>query len=257
MVDAAVPLKEAHRLNSADEPICNYLEWDSEFFELRIARLNRSRLDDAILKETLSWCRANHIDCLYFLADADDARTCRIADRNGFFQADVRMTFERSVSLNELNPPPGDSVRLAREEDFPALRAIARDGHRDTRFYFDEHFDRAKCDLLYETWIENSLRGYAQAVLVAEVDGRVAGYVTCHLRGEESQLGIIGVAAGRQRSGLGTKLVRHFLAWSVREGARQATVVTQGRNVAAQRLYQRNGFVTASCQLWYHRWSTG
>jgi len=31
-------------------------------------------------------------------------------------------------------------------------------------------------------------------------------------------------------------------------------VVTQGRNLAAQRLYQRNGFVTASLQLWYHRW---
>jgi ribosomal protein S18 acetylase RimI-like enzyme len=32
------------------------------------------------------------------------------------------------------------------------------------------------------------------------------------------------------------------------------SVVTQGRNVAAQRLYQRAGFVTASTQLWYHRW---
>ena len=27
-----------------------------------------------------------------------------------------------------------------------------------------------------------------------------------------------------------------------------------GRNLAAQRLYQRSGFVTASLQLWYHRW---
>ena len=244
-------------MNSADESICTYLEWDSAFFDLRIARLNRSRLDGAILKETLGWCRTNHIDCLYFLADANDARTCRIADRNGFFQADVRVSFERRVSLDELHPPPASNVRLAREEDFPALRTIARDGHRDTRFYFDEHFDRAKCDLLYETWIVNSFKGYAQAVLVAEVDGKAAGYLTCHLNGDESQIGIIGVAAGQQRAGLGTKLVEHFLAWSVRQGARRATVVTQGRNVAAQRLYERNGFLTASFQLWYHRWSTG
>jgi len=244
-------------LNPADEAICTYLEWDSDFFELRIARLNRSRLDDPILKETLNWCRANHIDCLYFLADSDDARTCRIADRNGFFQADVRMTFERTISLNDLIPPPGGTVRLAREEDFAALRTIAREGHRDTRFYFDEHFERAKCDLLYETWIENSFKGYAQAVLVAEVEGKAVGYITCHLDGEESQIGIVGVAASHQGAGLGTRLVQHFLAWSVREGARKATVVTQGRNVAAQRLYQRNGFVTASFQLWYHRWSTG
>jgi dTDP-4-amino-4,6-dideoxy-D-galactose acyltransferase len=146
---------------------------------------------------------------------------------------------------------------LAREEDFSALRTIAREGHRDTRFYFDEHFDRAKCDLLYETWIENSFKGYAQAVLVAEVEGKAVGYITCHLDREQSQIGVVGVAAGYQGAGLGTKLVQHFLAWSIREGARKANVVTQGRNVAAQRLYQRNGFVTASFQLWYHRWSTG
>ena len=244
-------------MKPVDEPICTYLDWDSQFFDLRIARLNRRRLDEASLKETLSWCRANHIDCLYFLADSDDARTCRLAERNGFFQTDVRMTFERALSENDLISSPREAVRLAREEDFSALRAIARAGHRDTRFYFDEHFERTKCDLLYETWIANSFNGFAQAVLVAEVDGKAVGYITCHLRGQEAKIGIVGVATGRQGAGLGTKLVQHFLSWSVRQGARRATVVTQGRNVAAQRLYQRNGFVTASFQLWYHRWCTG
>jgi hypothetical protein len=30
--------------------------------------------------------------------------------------------------------------------------------------------------------------------------------------------------------------------------------VTQGRNIPAQRTYQRCGFQTAAVQLWYHRW---
>jgi ribosomal protein S18 acetylase RimI-like enzyme len=37
---------------------------------------------------------------------------------------------------------------------------------------------------------------------------------------------------------------------------RVATVVTQGRNIASQRLYQKHGFVTQSIQLWYHRWTS-
>jgi hypothetical protein len=34
----------------------------------------------------------------------------------------------------------------------------------------------------------------------------------------------------------------------------QATVVTQGRNVVSQRVYQRCAFMTRSAQLWYHCW---
>jgi hypothetical protein len=32
-------------------------------------------------------------------------------------------------------------------------------------------------------------------------------------------------------------------------------VVTQARNVPAQRLYQKCGFITRSVELWFHRWS--
>jgi N-acetylglutamate synthase-like GNAT family acetyltransferase len=90
------------------------------------------------------------------------------------------------------------------------------------RLYFDEHFERAKCDLFYETWIENSFRGFAKAV-VAEEKGKPVGCVTCHLPApQESQIGIMGVAKEWQGSGIGTKLVQHFLAWSIQQGASRA-----------------------------------
>ena len=236
------------------EAVCSYLEWDSNFFGLRIARSNRSCLDHTTLAATLDWCDAQRIDCLYFLADPDHAETTRIAEKNGFQFTDVRVTLEQSLVENKSLAEEADGIRLAREEDLPALRRIASVTHRDTRFYFDEHFDRAKCDFLYETWIENSFRGFAQAVLVAEVDQSPAAYLTCHLKGTEAQIGLLGVSASHQGKRLGTQLTKHFLAWSREQEAKRALVVTQGRNLAAQRLYQRQGFVTASTRLWYHRW---
>jgi dTDP-4-amino-4,6-dideoxy-D-galactose acyltransferase len=238
-------------------PICTYLDWDSRFFERRIARVSGHRLDEARLSEVVAWCKTNRIDCLYFLADSDDAQTSALAWRNAFLHTDVRLTFERTLAGSALVTPPGRSVRLARPGDLGALKAIARTGHRDTRFYFDPHFERVKCDLLYETWIENSFSGFAQSVLVAEVNGEAVGYITCSSRGEESWIGLMGVADKCQGMGLGKQLVEGFLAWSVEQGACRATVVTQGRNLRAQRLYQRMGFLTASFQLWYHRWFAG
>jgi len=238
---------------SREQHLCTFLEWDSNFFGVRIARLNVAHLNEQTLASTLQWCGSNRIDCLYFLSDSDHAATPLLAENNGFHLTDVRMTLEKPLAQSETFPAHA-TIRLAREEDLPALREIARNTHRDTRFYFDGHFDHDKCDQLYATWIENSFRGFAQAVLVADVANVPAAYLTCHLKDGESQIGLLGVGAQHQGGGLGTKLVHQFLFWSREQRAERATVVTQGRNLAAQRLYQRNGFVTASFQLWYHRW---
>ena len=44
------------------------------------------------------------------------------------------------------------------------------------------------------------------------------------------------------------------LDWFRTQGAHEVTVVTQGNNRAAQRLYQQCGFLSRDLQLWYHKW---
>ena len=246
--------KPGAKPTAESEEICTYLDWDSRFFEKRIARVKPNRLDDEGMEKVMAWCQKNRIDCLYFLADSDHAESAWLAEKNGFLQADERLTFERPITPDDLSIRPAANVRLAREEEIGLLRAVAHRGHRDTRFYYDPHFDRSKCDLLYETWIENSFHGFAQAVLVAESNGQAIAYLTCHLRADESQIGLIGVSEHQQGAGHGTRMVQQFLTWSAHQGSRRATVVTQGRNARAQGLYKRNGFALATTEFWYHRW---
>jgi dTDP-4-amino-4,6-dideoxy-D-galactose acyltransferase len=49
-------------------------------------------------------------------------------------------------------------------------------------------------------------------------------------------------------------LVDQALAWFAQQKVTRVQVVTQGRNILAQRMYQRSGFVTHTVKLWYHRW---
>ena len=46
----------------------------------------------------------------------------------------------------------------------------------------------------------------------------------------------------------------HAARWFEQEDAEKIRVVTQGRNVAAQRLYQKCGFASSSMEIWFHRW---
>lgn len=231
---------------------CQVLDWDSTFFGFRIARLGQGLLTRRILSDALAWCSGEQIRCLYFLASADSPETTELAESNGFKLADVRVTLARESKADR---KPTESVRSFKESDLPSLRAIAAVSHRDSRFYYDPGFSNQRCDELYETWIERSCHGYADTVLVAESHGEPAGYISCHLH--PNGIGTIGLLAveGRSRGlGLGGQLIAGALRYLEEAGSKRVTVVTQGRNCAAQRLYQHCGFRSASVELWYHRW---
>ena len=231
---------------------CEFLEWDSAFFGFPVARLRSHLLNAELGERCLQWCLRHGIRCLYFLAACDDIETTDTAARFGFRLVDIRMTLEHDLRGARRS---SSHVRPCRETDMEMLKAIAAHSHRDSRFYHDTHFPRERCDELYATWIERSFRGYADAVLVAERDGRPAGYVTCHLNpAGVGSIGLLGVAAEARGQGVGGELVEAALAHFREHGMTRATVVTQGRNVAAQRLYQRHGFLTRSVQFWYHKW---
>ncbi len=234
------------------EGICEYLEWDSNFFGVRIARMAGHALTADHAQAVGQWCAAQRIDCLYFLARSDDALTTDVARERGYQLVDIRVTFERERFDDNIVTP---DIRPFVASDRPALRQIARTSHNDSRFYYDSRFPRARCDELYEAWIERSCDGWADAVLVAEHEGRLCGYISCHLTPSGAgSIGLVAVAADARGQGLGSRLVYAALNYFSSKGASRATVVTQGRNIQSQRLYQRCGFLTQSVQLWYHRW---
>lgn len=237
----------------AESQLCELVTWDSEIFRRRIARVVSTRLTEENLSEIWSCCTSQDIDCLYLLAEANDPATVKLAEKNGFRFIDIRMTLERSLKDTSISEGHAQRIRPWQEEDLPVLKAIAKVSHRDSRFYYDPTFPSFMCDGLYETWIENSCHGYANHVLVAELDRKPAGYVTCHLGDQETgSIGLIAVAANAQGSRLGQDLIHSALQWFADNGARLVTVVTQGRNTKAQRAYQRCGFITQSVRLWYH-----
>ncbi len=216
------------------------LEWDSEFWGARVARVEGADAD--------GWASANGVDVAYLLVDGSDAAAAQAAEERGFRVMDVRVELE-APSVRSEQP-----VRTHGEADVETLRAIARTSHEDTRFYADPRFPRERCDALYDTWIRRSCEGWADVVLVADREGAPAGYIAMHRRGGSGSIGLIGVDAAARCRGVGEALVRGALDWCARDGLASCSVVTQGRNVAAQRLFQRCGFRTSAVDLWFHKW---
>jgi dTDP-4-amino-4,6-dideoxy-D-galactose acyltransferase len=253
--------------------------WDSDFFGTRIARVTAPRVTGAGLSHIVRDATAASIQCLYLLSDADDDETVRAAEGSGFSLVDVRLTLECAIRGRSGPDIPGTPkgapyavidegapsaatdadglsvVRAARVDDLPALMALARVSHRNTRFHRDRHFDPARSDELYAVWIERSVRGeLADVVWVVDVDSGARGYLTMSRDAASATIGLVAVDEAYRGRGYGDQLLRTALQWAADQNLPRVSVVTQGHSAAAVRFYERAGFITRRVEFWYHGW---
>lgn len=233
------------------------LSWDSSHFGFRIARARSRRLDIDAYRDLEAACRDQDIECLYFLADAADQSTIAILLAGGFDFVDIRITFAGHTGEIPRISPAGDvSYRIGSVGDLDALLPIAENSFTQSRFHVDRRFGSGKASHMYQIWLEKSLTtDYADTVVVAEMAGQPVGFVTCHLQETgEANIGLVGVADSARGMGCASGMLGRAADWLSARGIVVLNVVTQGRNLSAQRLYQRCGLVTRSVELWFHKW---
>jgi [ribosomal protein S18]-alanine N-acetyltransferase len=79
--------------------------------------------------------------------------------------------------------------------------------------------------------------------LVAGQAGSVAGYASVHgAAGEQAELALIAVRAGRRGEGIGTRLITEIIALAQARECRGVFLYVRDGNTTARRLYQSFGF---------------
>lgn len=221
------------------------LDWDSAFFGHEIGSVEGC--DPAAAAAAGD---AAELDCLYYLAPAEDDHALWVAQQSGFRVVDIRVTLARDADPAAAAPP---GVRTATPQDVPALEWIARERFTATRFYADPNFSRERCGALYVAWLSRGMQTEPRRTLVS---GDAEGFIICELDHDAAigKIELVGVAAEAAGRGVGTALVAGAAAEFARAGLERAEVVTQGRNVAAQRLYAAQGYRPVGVALWLHRW---
>ena len=236
------------------------LAWDSAFFGVTIGRLARPVDSDEEMAMLRAWIAKNRVDCTYCLVGAADAESPGRLESMGARLVDIRITYTRNLLRTPLARQVASGVRRTTAADLASLEVLAASAHVDSRFFFDPRFDRERVRELYREWIRKSIAGsFATGAVTVDHRDRAAGYVT--FSGPErcgagmGEIGLVAVAEHARGEGHGTKLLHAALLELEEAGATMVRVVTQGRNLAAQRLYQRAGFTTDAVAMWLHLWT--
>jgi dTDP-4-amino-4,6-dideoxy-D-galactose acyltransferase len=238
------------------------LNWETDFFEERMGALvlteERSygplnAQADTLSDELRSALREAELEGLRHLTmrvRAEDLPAIWAAERCGLRLMDVAVDLKFAFASTPL-PPRGDRpVRLGRPDDIAAMRSMTVGAFGLTRFGVDPFFTQPQVDAFYATWATNLFAGLADAVLVAELDGQPAGFVSTKLgAGGSGRIPLVATATQFQRRGVARDLVAAALAWFAEAGCSVGFVKTQAANYPAVALYERAGFIVSQSEL--------
>lgn len=243
------------------------LPWDSGCLGQRIARVSFLALrspDEEVAARLISFAPsrgagADGWDSVWMRVAAGDVAFARGAARAGAEFMGTLVTFVQAVDPGGTPdaPGPGSMMRAATASDLPALRDIASTAFRTDRYHRDPSIDPVRVGAMWAESVENSVRGRAAAVLVADPGAGPAGFITLHRdtgfdgtpRARTGIIGLVAVAGGMEGRGIGRALVESALDWFRGTGVSAVEVGTQGDNDGAMRLYGATGFVPRSIHL--------
>lgn len=246
--------------------------WDSQQLGIKMARINQlivrkdihnTYIIKKLLTSVTKRCKHRSIKYLFHRVEVDDLLTFQILEKAGFQLQDVIINF--CFNLRTSRIPLFKSkfviIRPYRSKDLRCLQEIARTSFIYDRFHSDPQLNKKRSDQLHAAWISNACQGLADIVLVAELNKRVVGFVSCkvdklserYLPFSFGTIDLIAVDRDVQGRGVGKALMRKALDW-FSDKVDIIEVGTQVRNYPALRLYQKLGFKIVSANFSLRKW---
>ncbi|MBK5074899.1 dTDP-4-amino-4,6-dideoxy-D-galactose acyltransferase [Budviciaceae bacterium CWB-B4] len=228
------------------------LEWESDFFSLSTAKLNFNQLAVTPLDvQALSGFQL--VQAKVPASRGDWIDTLNALD---FQLVEGEVDFTASLdAVTDGSPDLLFTCRVATEQDVPALRAVASEVFRQSRFRAP-WYQKSDSGRFYALWVEKAVSGtFDHSCLILEdKEGHPQGFVTLRDIGDsQGRIGLLAVWPGCSNKGVGLELMKIAKSWCVARKLNHLCVATQMGNLAALRLYIRSGASINSTAYWLYR----
>jgi RimJ/RimL family protein N-acetyltransferase len=257
------------------------LPWESKILGRRMSALRILNVDhrsadrdayfDCLIKAALDAGSQNGTEFLLCKVSGSDNDKASALIKNGFELMDTLIDFvcglpkERSPRLQQTSIQGGFELRLATAADVNSLAEIARASFANHfgRFHSDRRIGREQATRIYEEWIRSCASGWADWIILAVKDARIAGYSawkkpsSLDLRHNIrlAHYSIAGIHPDFFGKGLFTTLTRTGM--EMMEGhALWIEGPTHIDNHPVQRAYEKLGWKRVGTQTSFHKWLT-
>ena len=225
-------------------------EWLSRILGFRVYRLDIARPEGYCGDLEIDWPPVNRW-FIYTKAPTNELELINALEDAGFRLVESNLQLEKSIKpMSELIKP--NCVRFAVPEDEVAVRSVSEHAFVYSRFHLDPSISNNLADKVKAAWADNYFAGQrGDAMVVAEDQGRVSGFLQLLFQGDVLIIDLIAVDPARRKMGL----ARDMICFALHNFSefRLLRVGTQVANVSSMRLYEKLGFRIVKSQYVLHR----
>lgn len=228
-----------------------FLEWDSSFFGWSVGRTQLERSFNPVkLKRLLdrSGCRVVYL----FLDEPDEVSVSTIQTIAPL--CDLKCVYFKQLKRRNKKAP--DHIFPYTGNVTDRLKDLAFISGTYSRFSTDTHF-KPYFESLYTEWVRQSVSGsISDIVFVFREEGHLGGFITVAKDTKKSMctIGLLAVHPDFQGRGIASKLLDMVEVWANGSKIKCIDVVTQGENIPACRLYEKNGYSLCKKTAVFHYW---
>jgi len=224
------------------------LDWDSDFFGLKIANLDISTHTPS------SSFKADNIDLIQCCIEKKNKEHTNFLINNGFSYIDDRV--EYILEVPQLNNFENSNIKLATKSDLNSLLKISNGLFtKDSRYNWNNIIPSSKIDEFYNLWLEKSVKGeFDDFCFIYEKNGEIIGFSTIRKIDDKNiSIGLIGVKQENHGQGIAQKLIQQIINYTHNNNFTSINVATEGKNLSAQKFYDKNEFRVNSIKSWYYK----
>ena len=232
---------------------CKFLEWDTDYFGVKSARVNLlGVVDEKGQEDILSFCKNYDFVTIANFENRNE-NNLWIGEKTAAFLTDVNIQFVKELNSSEQRSDDDTYVKNNLPINNQILN-IARKSFRYSRFFNDLNLSESKSRNIYLHWTEGAFQQENNYFVFCEREGNVAGYLLFSSEENCATIELIAVDESYQGQGVGKTLIKAMESFVSNKGILKIKVGTQINNIFAAQFYNAMEFKYVSCGSVYHLW---
>lgn len=229
------------------------LNWDSDFFRIKIGKLEKSLLVESEFENNLIFAKAQNYDLLYIFDEVNLDIDSEILKNFNITLVDTKVIFEKELK-KEHDVLDVEILSSISEDDLQDLYFLALESGHASRYKTDKELN-SKFEAFYRTWLDNSLNKIlADDIFIYKINNKIVGFITLKYNDEICSIGLIAVNPNFRGNKIGEKLMQKCFFEGLQKNCNSITVATQLENSGACRFYKKLEMKIKESNKIYHSW---